>query len=229
MKTMSRNKLEILAIGIMIFWPLSRPVRGEVEVDVADPEFSRYVEAELTHLREGDRGLACQVLVDRLDKAQAVTQIKPLTRDDSTWHPNDRKGVRSHVVPQDVEVRGAARSSPTDAILFLHPSRINPKLSSFKLGTFVHELSDALDLNRGTFSGDYRVRERRATFYQNAWRDSLGVPLLELSGGVPTTDYQWAKEMDLLTDENKELFPILRPEEEDKKEGGEEEGETNVP
>lgn len=100
---------------------------------------------------------------------------------------------------------------PTEALLYLHPNRINPDFSVFKLGTFAHQLSFTLDLNTGNFSGDYRIREKKASFHRNAWRDSLGYPLLDLAGNIQITEYQEAKARELIKKENAEFFPILNP------------------
>lgn len=184
-------------------------VAAEIHVEASDAEFKRLVERELNQMRAGERGLVSRTLVQALDEAPATTTIKPLTRDDLTWHPNDRKGVRSHVVPMDTRVRGAERREPTDAVLYLHPSRINPKLSPFKLGTFPHELSEAKDLNLGEFSGNPVEREKRASFYRNAWRDAMGYPLLERAGEIETPEYANAKAAGLLTAANADNFPII--------------------
>src|SRR5690242_1148746 len=93
----------------------------EIQIDSADPNFQSQVTTELDLMRQGKRGIVCQVLVDRLDNSQANTTIKPVTKDENTWHPNDRKGTRSHTVPVDTKLRQAERTVPTSAVLFLHP------------------------------------------------------------------------------------------------------------
>src|ERR1044071_2538696 len=186
-------------------------VRAEIEIDSSDVEFSSHVTTELDLMRQGKRGVVCQTLVDRLNHSQATTTIKPVTKDERTWHPNDRKGTRSHTVPVDTKLRGAARTIPISAVIYLHPSRIDPHLSLFKLGTFVHELAMAADLNSGTYSGDYRIEERRASFFKNAWRDSQGSSPVGVSDRVETIDYQEAKKLGLLISENSSFFPILDP------------------
>lgn len=182
---------------------------SRIVVDSSDGQFSRFVEKELSLMRDSKRGVVCQELVRRLDSATATTTIKPITKDEGTWHPNDRKGTRSHVVSMDTKVRGAARTTPTDATVYVHPSRIDPALSLFKLGTFAHLLATAMDLNMGTFSGDYKIQEKRAAFFRNGWKDSLGLEQVLVSDRVPTADYKEAKASGLLTPENAALFPIL--------------------
>src|SRR5258706_12783065 len=102
-------------------------------VSDADPYFSTLVNKEIKLMREGKRGVVCKTLMDRIDRSSTTTTIEPLTRDEKTWHPNDRKGTRSHVVPLDTKIRGSARKIPISVILYLHPSRIDPALSLFKL------------------------------------------------------------------------------------------------
>jgi len=182
---------------------------GALQIDDSDPSFQALVQKEIDLMKEGKRGLACQVLVDRLEKSSATTTIKPVTSDETTWHPNDRKGTRSHVVPLDTKLRGAARTSPTSSVLYLHPSRIDPRLSLFKLGTFPHELAISVDLNRGEYPGDYRLVEKRATFFKNGWRESLNLPLIQIADRVPTPEYQTAKREGLISEEDREFFPIL--------------------
>jgi hypothetical protein len=180
-----------------------------VEIDRQDEAFLASVSKELQAMRTGSRGIACQALIERLDGSPAMTIIRPVTEDETTWHPNDKKGTRSHIVPQDTKIQGAERRQPTGAVVYLHPSRVDPSLSLYKLGTMVYFLAMAADLNTGQFSSDYRLRERRAVFFSNAWKDSLGYTLLSISDNVPTPDYQKAKQDGLLTEEQKGNFPIL--------------------
>lgn len=195
----------------IIFIPLfliSTPSRAVLVVE-GDPSFRQLVDRELQLMRDGKRGVVCQKLVEQLDTASPQTIIRPITKDESTWHPNDRKGTRSYVVAGDTKVRGGQRDTPTEAVIYLHPQRVDPSLSLYKLGTMVYSLASAKDLNLGTFSGDFKIREKRAVFYRNAWCDSLHFPLINVSGRTQTMEYQKAKEKGLISPENQELFPIL--------------------
>lgn len=182
---------------------------GAITIDPSDPDFARLVQAELGAMRSGERGLVSRTLIARLEKAPADTVIRELGPDETSWHPNDRRGTRSHVVAQDIKLRGAGRESPTDAVLHLHQARVDPTLSVFRLGTFAHQLAIAADLNEGSFSGDFRIRERRATFYRNGWLDSLGLKPILVSDRIPTPDYSQAKALGLLTEDRSDAFPIL--------------------
>jgi hypothetical protein len=174
-----------------------------------DDTFRSNVTKELQSMREGKRGLVPQTLIERLDISTAATTIKPITNEEETWHPNDRKGTRSFVVPVDTKIRGGQRNVPTGAIVYIHPNRVDPSLSLYRLGTFAYQLAVAADLNRGEFSGDYKIREKRAVFFRNAWCDSLKYSVIDVSGRIPTKEYQTAKSKGLINDENKDRFPIL--------------------
>ncbi len=180
-------------------------------VDDSDPHFESFVIQELNNMRDGKRGIVCQILIQRIDESSSTTTIKPLTQDENTWHPNDRKGTRSHVVALDTKVRGANRNNPTSVILYIHPSRVDPNLSLFKTGSLARELAEAMDLNRGQFSGDYKIQEKRENFFRNAWRDSLGLSLISMSGRVPTDEFQEAKKKGLIEKKYADQFPILFP------------------
>ncbi len=205
-----QSKSFIGKAGIMLsllFW--SFPVHSAIEIEKTDGPFFKNVSRELDNLRSGKRGLVCKTLVERLDLAVATTTIKPLTGNDETWHPNDTRGTRTHVKAVDTLIRDAARTTPTDAILYLNPNHIDPKLSPFRLGTFVHYLALAMELNTGQFSGDFQERERGAMFFRNAWRDEMGFDLFEVSERIPTTEYQMAKDAGLITEDFSPFFPIL--------------------
>lgn len=200
---------KLIFTALMIY--VTANVQAVLVVDSTDPDFERLVSTELLFIKERKRGLACQILLERLQAASATVTIKPVTKDENTWHPNDRRGTRSHTVALDTKIQGAERLTPTPADVFIHPSRIDPKLSLFKVGTFVRELAMALDLAEGHFSKDYRMRERRAFFFVNAWRDALNLSLISTSDRIETTDYQYAKNEGLLSVENASLFPLIQP------------------
>lgn len=194
-----------------LFWTLLFPVlRVQALVVIeGDEAFQTKLKKEWELMKEGKRGIVSKTLIEKLEASSSTTTIRPVTQDEETWHPNDRKGTRSFVLPVDTKIRGSARLTPTAAVLYLHPNRIDPTLSLFRLGTFAYELSTAMDLNYGQYSGDFKVREKRATFYRNAWCDSQKFPLIEMSGRVPAKEYQAAKAKGLIVEENALYFPIL--------------------
>lgn len=200
----------VLAAGLgLLSLAFVSALKAEVIVEGESPVFQNQVLAELNAMRQGKRGLVCRTLIETLDTTQSTTTIREITKDESTWHFNDRRGTRSHVKAMDNKLRGGERNVPTGAIVFLHPTRVDPKSSLFKLGTMVTQLAVAADLNTGHFSGNNVTREKRAAFYRNAWLDSMGLKISDKDDKIPTPEYRRAKEKGLLTEENKALFPIL--------------------
>jgi hypothetical protein len=78
--------------------------------------------------------------------------------------------------------------------VFIPPDSVDPRSSHWRAGVLAHELTHALDLANGRYNRDATVRERRATFMQNAWRDHIGSELrVSYHGRFPTPDWQEAK------------------------------------
>ena len=197
--------------AIFLFGVVSLMAKGLEAVLIVEGElpFQSHVINEIQLMRDGKRGVVSQSLIHKLDSCTSTTTIRSITGDEETWHPNDRKGTRSFVVPVDNKIRGSQRTVPTNAIVYIHPHRVDPGLSLFRLGTFAYELSFAADLNRGEFSGNNTVREKRATFFRNAWCDANGYNLIELSGRIQTKEFQKAKAAKLITVDYFDSFPIL--------------------
>lgn len=188
---------------------ISPCLRAAIEIDQSDNSFYINVKDEIKKMKTGARGLACKALVEQMEAASANILIRPLTRDENTWHPNDKKGKRSHVVAMDTKIRDAAREKPTNATIFLSDDQVNPKLSLFRVGGFVRYFALGMDLARGQFSDSYILRQKRSVFFQNAWRDSMGFELLDNSSRIPTDEYQKAKAAGLIIEEFSEFFPIM--------------------
>ena len=86
------------------------------------------------------------------------------------------------------------RDKPTPTIIFINPDRIDPEHRSYRNGTLAHEFVHALDLAYGRYHRDYEVRERRAVFVQNIWRDLQEYKLRKsYHGRFPTREYQAAR------------------------------------
>jgi hypothetical protein len=187
----------------------ARPAFAGLVVDPANAPFAALAQAEITAMAEGRRGPVSAELIRRFSEIETTTTIKPLTLDEETWHPNDRKGTRSHVVPLDTKMRGAIRTSPTSAVIYLHVNRVDPQMNLYKMGSLANLLARALDLNQGQFSGNHTIQEKRAVFFQNGWRDSKGLVPFQISDGVPTPEYLAAKKAGYLTASYARHFPIL--------------------
>jgi hypothetical protein len=112
-------------------------------------------------------------LYDAVQASPAAIRIRPITDDRSTWHP-DGDRTRGHADPDDKRPKSAGRSKPADATLFIPPDSVDPSSSHWRSGVLVHELTHALDIANGRYSPELSVRERRATFMQNVWRNHIG-------------------------------------------------------
>lgn len=144
-----------------------------------------------------------RLLYERLLRSPVPITIRSISDDASTWHvketrmaPRKRpaaRGRRSHTDPSDSKPRGARRDRPTGSTIFINPFRLNPSDGTYKSGTFVHELVHALDLAYGLYNSAVKIRERRAVFFQNMWREAKGEDLREnYHGKFVTDDYQRA-------------------------------------
>jgi hypothetical protein len=148
-----------------------------------------------------------QLLYQRMLHSSVPITIRSVTDDASTFHvsearmaPGDRplaRRRRSHTDPSDSKRRGAERDTPTGSIIFVNPYRIIPSDNTYKRGTFVHELVHAFDLANGLYNSDVEIRERRAIFFQNMWRETKGKdPREDYHGRFVTDDYQKAVRAD---------------------------------
>ena len=100
-------------------------------------------------------------LISAIASASMPVTIHPVTADPETWHPRGN-ATRSHT-----------RSTSSDGvIIYINPKRIDPSHKSYSSGTLIHELVHALDLTSKRYHRDYVVREKRAVFFQNIWRQA---------------------------------------------------------
>lgn len=133
-------------------------------------------------------------LIQNIERSSSTITIKPVTNDKSTWHKSGKKS-RSHTKAQDNLSRGAARNSATDSIIYINTNRITQTHKSYTSGTLIHELVHAHDLANGKYHGTYPVREKRAVFFQNIWRDSHSRALREdYHGRFETGEYRKARQ-----------------------------------
>lgn len=163
------------------------------EIRIAgDSSFRAAVAAQIEALRSDDLPLMRQ-LVDAVNTCPATVEIRPITKDRTTWHP-DGNPTRGHADPTDGKLKRRGRDRPTDAWLYIPPSAVQRNSRLWNSGVFVHELTHSMDLICGRYHPDGTVRERRAVWVQNAWRHRLGQMALRSSyhGEFPTTDYQEA-------------------------------------
>ena len=154
-----------------------------------NPRFYEKLQAALAALeRSGDphiRRLHAAVVA-----APGTITFRQMTDDPGTWS-NDGDSNRGHTEPNDSRPKREGRTKPTNATVFLPQSAVEPGTPRWKSGLLVHELVHALDLASGRYNRDYIVRERRAVFMQNIWRQHVGYKLrVSYHGQFDTMDYQ---------------------------------------
>ena len=153
---------------------------------------------------ERSRDPLLRELVAAVRASRGVIVVRPLTEDPATWGA-DRD--RAHTVPADRRPRRLGRSTPTDAVVFLNRDAVDDGSAHWRGGVLVHELVHALDLSTGRYSDDVRLRERRAVFLQNVWRQRVGYPLrASYHGRFATLDYQVASKRGEIADYGRYLF-----------------------
>jgi hypothetical protein len=148
-----------------------------------------------------------QLLYERLLHSPVPIGIVSVSDDASTWHIDELRMAprrrptaserRSHTAPSDSKPRGAERDTPTGSTIFINPFRLDPVDETYEHGVFVHELVHALDLAYGLYNSEKEIRERRAVFFQNMWRDAEGERFRKnYHGDFVTEDYQKAVKAD---------------------------------
>lgn len=189
-------------IFLLVFLPASM-CYAEIEIRIPDgypskSQFANNVNGLLTSLESANNDL--RRLVDQARRSPARILISPVTDDRATWHEEGDR-TRSHTEPSDGRPKNLGRNTPTDCIIYVNPRRIDPLNRSFEEGTLVHELVHALDLAYGRYHARYEIRERRAVFMQNYWKDLSGYRLRDsYHGRFPTLDYQNAKSKRTISD-----------------------------
>ncbi len=164
------------------------------EGDLRGREFHRNVIAGFVTMRDKSPYLA-QLLKTAQDAPFPII-VRPTMEDPSTFAGNEpyRPHARS-AGPLGVG-RGGVRGYP--AAIYLTLANVNPYWSESKRGMLPHELVHAVDLVYGRLHPDRLVRERRAVFMENVWRDAHGWPIAEryFDGKIAsfeTLEYQRAK------------------------------------
>lgn len=176
-------------VGLSIFTSAIQ-VNAELVIE-GGPIFTSKMERHLIEAKTKSHYL--YLLISAVERSQKRIFIKPITDDKSTWHYSGKKS-RSHTEALDNKKRGSERNTPTDAVIFINQNRITQTHKTYNSGTLIHELVHALDLASGNYHKDYKVRERRAIFFQNIWRSLHGKSLrTNYHDRFATLDYQNAK------------------------------------
>lgn len=118
--------------------------------------------------------------------------IGPVTDDPRTHFEGDR--TRSSTRAFHADPLADSRLPGGPALILLNLDDVSPWGFLYKRGTLAHELVHALDRTYGRSHPNRQVRERRAVFVTNIWRDARGWYVAEsYNGEFETLDYQRAK------------------------------------
>ena len=184
------SSLTILLLGLG-----SQSIHAALAID-GSGQFQDQLRAALTMLAQSNDP-AINQLHAQLVSAPGVVTFRQMTDDRATWS-NDGDPNRGHTEPSDGGPKREGRTSPTDATIYIPQSAIVPGSERWRSGLLVHELVHGLDLATGRYNRDYAVRERRAVFLQNIWRERTAFSLRTSYHAVfPTMDYQYAKSLGL--------------------------------
>ena len=134
----------------------------------AEAKFYRQLLTALDSLKASDVPLMRELHAAVLAAPKSVS-FRPIIDDPVTWH-RDGDRNRGYTDPADGGKKSLGRSQPTDAVIYIPRHAVEPGSPRWKSGLLVHELVHALDLIEGRYHPSDPVRERRATFVQNVWR-----------------------------------------------------------
>ena len=176
----------LVAVGLVLGLGLAAPAPGdEIELgsirietpegDLRGREFHRGIMAGLLVMRDKSPYLA-QLLRAAQDAPFPIV-LHPLMEDRAMSLHNDPYRPYARVGGSRVLGRDGTIGYP--AAVYLTLANVNPYWSESKRGMLAHELVHAVDLVYGRSHPERLVRERRASFMENVWRDVHGWRLTE--------------------------------------------------
>ena len=176
---------------VVLMSVVSMPVAAYLDIRGSD-DFKQQVEAYLEQGRKISHHT--RRLIDEAGRSRHPIRIRALTDDPKTWHRNgDASRSHTRVVrrrAEDGQTRGVA-----GARIYINPKRISATDKTYSHGTLIHELVHALDLVNDHYHEDYVIREKRAVFFQNIWREAHGKRLRKhYHKKFDTLEYQQASE-----------------------------------
>lgn len=158
-------KIILLVIAMFIFPSTSF---GLIEVSGMD-KFERKVHR---YLARGKKvSVHTRELIEALERSPMVLRIKPITSDPDTWHRNGDP-TRSHTRRLRARSGKKKKHHTVGAVIHINEKRVSRSNGSYTRGTLIHELVHALDLVSGRYHDDVVIREKRAVFFQNIWRQA---------------------------------------------------------
>jgi hypothetical protein len=167
---MSPRKTFPLIIAMLTF---STASSGLIKVSGPD-KFQHKVERYLVKSKKVS--LHTRNLIEALEQSPMLVRIKPITSDPETWHRNG-ESTRSYTRQLRSRKDRNNKRQLAGAVIYLNENRVSRSSRSYFRGTLIHELVHALDLVSGRYHEDVVVREKRAVFFQNIWRQAYDRPL----------------------------------------------------
>src|SRR5262249_9909297 len=164
------------------------------EGDLRGREFERNVVVGLIAMRDKSPYLA-QLLKAAQDAPFPII-VRPTMEDPSTFFGTEPYRAHAQAAGPLSISRDGVRGYP--AAIYLTLMNVNPYGSYSKRGTLPHELVHAVDLAYGHLHPDRIVRERRAVFMENIWREAHAWRISERyfdgkTASFETLEYQRAK------------------------------------
>src|SRR5262245_6234765 len=165
--------------------------------DLRGEEFRRNVVASLLAMRDKSPHLAR--LLRAAQQAPGEIRVHPMMEDPSAH-------IQGQMYrPHAVGYRSVGRDGSVgySAGIYLSLGMVNPYWTQYRRGQLPHELMHAVDLVYERVHPNRLVRERRAMFMENVWRDVHGWSLAEAytDSKLPlfeTLEYQRAKRQGLV-------------------------------
>ena len=178
-------------VVFIIMTVTSSPVSAYIEIK-GSKEFRQQVEA---YLEQGMKiSHHIRLLIEKVNDSPLKISIRPLTDNPDTWHRGG-DATRSHTKAKKrkSEITGIRQIS--QAAIYINPSRILRSDKTYSHGTLIHEFVHALDMVSNRYHEDHVIREKRAVFFQNIWREAHGRRLRKhYHKKFETREYQQALE-----------------------------------
>ena len=150
-------------------------------------EFERNIRDQLIGLRASENPHLSK-LIKQADRTPETITIRPATiADANSWCGRTSPKISCFRIRKTAE--GAER-----LVLYFPPWQVDLENPKAHRGIVAHELSHVVDKIYNRYHSRKEIRERRAMFFHNMWRDEQGLRLFKMYNRKwDATDYQRAK------------------------------------
>lgn len=179
----------VLTFAILFLWPAPAFATIEISQSPAYPGFDESVRSAIERIETHVNPVFGSV-ISTLKQAPVQITLSAIGDDPASIHP-DGDPSRWHTDPVDGLPKRLGRDKPTGSVVYVNAKKF---LKGNADDVLVHELMHAYDLATGRYHPSAEIRERRAVFMQNLWRDTIGRKLRsDYHGNFETLDYQHSK------------------------------------